>query len=156
MCEEVLDKFFKPHRIEKKPEWTMLEHREEFALLIQTTENTLIFSKMQAGKTFGTSHAMQKTSKHRGNEHKAEDWRRKKSKKKKCRCLLRAEKFGILIRADHRVLNEGCGSRDNHRYAVLVQDVATQWIQSYPCKINCTSTPHRLERQHLKWHVFAM
>ena len=36
--------------------------------------------------------------------------------------------------ADHKVLNEGCESRDNHRYAVVVQDLATQWIQSYPCK----------------------
>ena len=25
-------------------------------------------------------------------------------------------------------------SRNNHRYAVVVQDLATQWIQSYPCK----------------------
>ena len=24
--------------------------------------------------------------------------------------------------------------RNNHRYAVVVQDLATQWIQSYPCK----------------------
>ena len=48
--------------------------------------------------------------------------------------LLRAEKFGDLITADHEVLNEGCESRDNHRYAVVVQDLATQWIQSYPCK----------------------
>ena len=27
-----------------------------------------------------------------------------------------------------------CESRNNHRYAVVVQDLATQWIQSYPCK----------------------
>ena len=25
-------------------------------------------------------------------------------------------------------------SRENHWYAVVVQDLATQWIQSYPCK----------------------
>ena len=25
-------------------------------------------------------------------------------------------------------------SRNNHRYAEVVQDLATQWIQSYPCK----------------------
>ena len=48
----------------------------------------------------------------------------------------RAEKFCDLITADHKVLNEGCESRDNHRYAVVVQDLATQWIQSYPCKTN--------------------
>ena len=46
----------------------------------------------------------------------------------------RAENFGGLITADHKVLSEGCESRNNHRYAVVVQDVATQWIQSYPCK----------------------
>ena len=43
-------------------------------------------------------------------------------------------KFGDLITADHKVLSEGCESRNNHRYAVMVQDLATQWIQSYPCK----------------------
>ena len=45
-----------------------------------------------------------------------------------------AENFGDLITADHCVLSEGCESRNNHRYAVMVQDLATQWIQSYPCK----------------------
>ena len=43
-------------------------------------------------------------------------------------------KFGDLITADHKVFSEGCESRHNHRYAVVVQDLATQWIQSYPCK----------------------
>ena len=46
----------------------------------------------------------------------------------------RAENFGDLITADHKVLSESCESRNNHRYAVVVQDLATQWIQSYPCK----------------------
>ena len=46
----------------------------------------------------------------------------------------RAENFGDLITADHKVLSENCESRNNHRYAVVVQDMATQWIQSYPCK----------------------
>ena len=50
------------------------------------------------------------------------------------RAVLRAENFGDLITADHKVLSEGCESRNNHRYAVVVQDLATQWIQSYPCK----------------------
>ena len=36
--------------------------------------------------------------------------------------LPRAEKFGDLITADHKFLSEGC------------EDLATQWIQSYPCK----------------------
>ena len=46
----------------------------------------------------------------------------------------RAEKFGDLITADQKVLSESCESRNNHRCAVVVQDLATQWIQSYPCK----------------------
>ena len=30
---------------------------------------------------------------------------------------------------------ESCESRNNHRYAVVVQDIwSPQWIQSYPCK----------------------
>ena len=47
----------------------------------------------------------------------------------------RAENFGDLITADHKVFSENCESRNNHRYAIVVQDLATQWIQSYPCKM---------------------
>ena len=36
--------------------------------------------------------------------------------------------------ADHKVLNEEGESRNNHRHAVVVQDLATQWVQSYPRK----------------------
>ena len=46
----------------------------------------------------------------------------------------RAENSGDLITADQKVLSEGCESRNNHRCAVEVQDLATQCIQSYPCK----------------------
>ena len=60
----------------------------------------------------------------------------------------RAEKFGDLITADHKILNEGCESRDNHRYAVVVQELATQWIQSYPCK---TKTSHETQKSLLKF-----
>ena len=62
--------------------------------------------------------------------------------------LPRAEKFGDLITADHKVLSEGCESRSNHRYAVVVQDLATQWIQSYPCK---TKTSRETERSLSKF-----
>ena len=55
--------------------------------------------------------------------------------------VLRAENFGDFITADYKVLSEGCESRNNHRYAVVVQDLATQWIQSYPCK-------QKLHRKH--------
>ena len=46
----------------------------------------------------------------------------------------RAENFGDLITADHKVLSASFESRNNHRHAVVVQDLATQWIQAYPCK----------------------
>ena len=46
----------------------------------------------------------------------------------------RADNFGVFITADHKVLSEECDSRNKHRYAVVVQDLATQRIQSYPCK----------------------
>ena len=48
--------------------------------------------------------------------------------------MLRAEIFGDLITADHKVLSEESESRNNHRHAVVVRDLATQWLQSYPCK----------------------
>ena len=38
----------------------------------------------------------------------------------------RAENFGDLITADHKVLSDNCESRKNHRYAIVVQDLATQ------------------------------
>ena len=55
----------------------------------------------------------------------------------------RAEIFGHLITADRTVLSEGCESRNNHRYAIVVQDLATQWIQAYPCK---TKTSQETEK----------
>ena len=59
----------------------------------------------------------------------------------------RAENFGDLIAADHKVLSENCESRNNHRYAVVVQDLATQWIQSYPCKTKTSQeTPRSLQK----------
>ena len=55
----------------------------------------------------------------------------------------RAEKFGDLITDDHKVHNEDGESRNNHRYVVVVQDLATRWIQSYPCE---TKTPQKTEK----------
>ena len=46
----------------------------------------------------------------------------------------KADNFGDFITAYHKVLREGSESRNNHRYAVVVQDLATQWLQSYPCE----------------------
>ena len=59
----------------------------------------------------------------------------------------RAVNFGDLITADHKVLSDNCEYRNNHRYAVVVQDLATPWIQAYPCK-NKTSqeNPEKLAK----------
>ena len=46
----------------------------------------------------------------------------------------REEKMGDLITTSHKVLKEGGESRNNNRHAAVVQDLATQRIQSYPCK----------------------
>ena len=55
----------------------------------------------------------------------------------------RAESFGDLITAEHKVLSEGGESRNNHRYAIVVQDLATQWIQSYACKTKTSQEKQR-------------
>ena len=62
--------------------------------------------------------------------------------------VLRAENFGDLITADHKVLSEGCESRNNHRFAIVVQDLATQWIQSCPCK---TKTSQETDKSVVKF-----
>ena len=71
----------------------------------------------------------------------------------------RAEHFGDMIAADHKVLSEECESRNNHRYAVVVPDLATQWLQSYPNKTKSSQEtqkslmkflePNRKPKSHL-------
>ena len=60
----------------------------------------------------------------------------------------REENFGDLITADHKVFSESCESRNNHQYAVVVQDLATQWIQSYP---STTKTSQETQRSLQKF-----
>ena len=62
----------------------------------------------------------------------------------------RAEHFGDLITANHSFLRDGCESRHNHRYAVVVQDLATQWIQSYPCKTKTSQETQRSLQKFLE------
>ena len=62
--------------------------------------------------------------------------------------LLRAEKFGDLMTADHKVLKKASESRKNHRYATVVQDLATRWTQYYPCK---TRTSQETEKNSQKF-----
>ena len=42
--------------------------------------------------------------------------------------------FAEVIAADHTVLNEDHESRLQHRYAVVVQDFYSYWIQIYPTR----------------------
>ena len=59
-------------------------------------------------------------------------------------------KIGDLITAYHKVLSESCESRNNHRYAIVVQDLATQWIQSYPCKTKTSQETQRILQKFLE------
>ena len=62
----------------------------------------------------------------------------------------RAAKFGDLTTADHKVLSDNCESRNNHRYAVVVQDLATQWIQTYLCKNKTSQETQRSLQKFLE------
>ena len=52
------------------------------------------------------------------------------------------------LSADHKDLSEESESRNNDRYAVVVQDLATQWIQSYLCK---TKTSQETQKSLMKF-----
>ena len=62
----------------------------------------------------------------------------------------RAGIFGDLITADHKVFSDNCESRNNHRYAVVVQDLATHWIQAYPCKTKTSQETQRSPQKFLE------
>ena len=55
-----------------------------------------------------------------------------------------------LITADHKVLSDNCESRNNHRYAVVVQDLATQWIQPDPWKTKTSQETQRSLQKFLE------
>ena len=71
----------------------------------------------------------------------------------------RADNFGDLITADHKVLSDNCESRNN-------QDLATQWIQAYPCKTTTSQEtqrslqkflePDRKPKSHLHWQFLGI
>ena len=62
----------------------------------------------------------------------------------------RAEHFGDSMTTDHKILSDNCESRNNHRYAVVVQDLATQWIQAYPCKTKTSQETQRSLQKFLE------
>ena len=61
----------------------------------------------------------------------------------------RAEKF-LDLTADHQVLSDNCESRNNHRHVVVVQELATQWVQSYPCKSKTSQETERSLQKFLE------
>ena len=74
-------------------------------------------------------------------KHSVHSYFRKNQK----RSFLQTEKYGDLIKAEHKVLNEGRESRNNHRYAAVVQVLATQWN---PCQ---TKTSQETEKNLRKF-----
>ena len=56
----------------------------------------------------------------------------------------------LVIRGDHKVLSDNCESRNNHRYAVVVQDFATRWIQAFPCKTKTSQETQRSLQKFLE------
>ena len=84
------------------------------------------------------------TFKHSIFTHFTKDWNwkvcnRTKITRTPCRkrtgtAIPRAENFGDLMTAKNKVLSDGSESWNNRRYSVVVQDLSTQWIQSYPRK----------------------
>ena len=62
----------------------------------------------------------------------------------------RGEKFGDLITANHKVLNEEGESRNNNLHAVVDQDLANQWIQSCPCKTKTSQWTGKSLRKFLE------
>ena len=71
-------------------------------------------------------------------------------RRRKGEAVPRAANFGDLITADHKVLSDNCESRNNHRYAVVVQDLATQRIQTYLCKTKTSKETQRSLQKFLE------
>ena len=71
-------------------------------------------------------------------------------RRRNCEAVRRADNFGDLITADHKVLSDICESRNNHRYEVVEKDLATQWIQAYPCKTKTSQETQRSLQKFLE------
>ena len=66
------------------------------------------------------------------------------------RAPCRRRNGGAVPRAGHKVLSDNCESRTNHRYAVVERDLATQWIQAYPCKNKTSQETQRSFQKFLE------
>ena len=62
-----------------------------------------------------------------------------------------AEKFGDLMTADHKVLSENCESRNNHRYAVVVQAVKNSNFSEDGKEFEKASRAVGKTESHLHW-----
>ena len=71
-------------------------------------------------------------------------------RRRKGEAVPRAVNFGDLITADHKVLSEDYESRINHRCAVVVQDLATQWLQSHSHKTKSSQKTEKSLRKFLE------
>ena len=121
-------------RIHGKFWWMMKFHYRE-ALTPVLLMNHLLEPTLTRSVDFGNQSVLS----HFPRDPNCEICKRTKITRAPCRrrngeAVLRAANFSDLITADHKVLSDNCESRNNHRYAVVVQDLATQWIQAYPCK----------------------
>ena len=75
-------------------------------------------------------------SEHRFGRWRFKKWRDKKRKhsihayfrKYRKRSIPRTEENGDLTTVEHKILNEGCESRNNHQFAAVVQGLTIQWI----------------------------
>ena len=52
--------------------------------------------------------------------------------------------------AGHKILSEESESRNNHRYTVVVQDLATQWLQSYPSETETSQETQKSLKKFLE------
>ena len=62
----------------------------------------------------------------------------------------RAVNFGDLTTAQITKFSVKIVNLETHRYAIVVQDLASQWIQSYPCKTNTSQERQRSLQKFLE------
>ena len=156
----------KTNKKETPIEWSNLCEDPEIPEWLQEFREILVDDEipLQGGSHASSSHevSLEPTTKRREDlgkhnvhthfpkDRNCEICKRTKITRAPCRrrnggAVPRAKNFGDLITADHKVLSDNCASRNNHRYAIVVQDLATQWIQAYPCKTKTSQeTPEKL------------
>ena len=131
---------------EQSEEWKLTTLRRTWKLVARSARNVGGFHRQSCGRRSVSikGHTRKHASKNSGvgkhsifnhfpKDRNCEICKRTKITSALCRncngeSVLQAQNFGDLKTADHKVPSEGCESRNNHRYAVVVQDLATQWL----------------------------